>query len=566
MSRTAFHPTPHSIPPKNAVLRFRDVPDTPVNFMPLNPTRFLLQAAEIYPDKIALTHPDVEYPTFYTFSVWAQRVQNLTYALIKFGIKPGDRVAVIAPNCPMIADAHYGVLAARAVLCSVNTRIKRHDVDYILEHSGSKIILVDHEYTHLVEGTKIPYIVCKDTGREGDPYEAFLNEGRIFSQEKGWQGLDVEADENAPCTLIYTSGTTGRPKGVVGTLRASFLTAVAAVNEYQLNGSSVYLWTLPMFHASGWVFPWANVYAFASQITVRTVNHTQIWNHLLNSGVTHYAAAPTVQIGLVNHPLAKKTPQAVTALVGGAAPTPHLIGEMEKKGIYPIHVYGLTETYGPTVRNHSQPFWSQLSLEERSKYMARQGYPFKTGLDARVVYNKEELGDKLVDVPRDGKTLGEIVLRGNLLMKEYFNDPAATKKTFKGGAFRTGDLAVWHPDGSIAIADRSKDIIISGGENASSIAIEQELVTHPHVLEAAVVPRQHAKWGERPMAFVTLRPEHAHLWKGRHHEFELDLKKHAKTRLPGFACPEWVVIVPELPKTSTGKIVKTELRKSVAKL
>ncbi|KAF8621800.1 hypothetical protein AX15_007477 [Amanita polypyramis BW_CC] len=472
-SRIVFQPTPQSIPPKGVVLRLKDLPNSPVNYAPLNPIRFLLQAAQVYPDKIALIHPDVEYPAFYTYSVWAQRVQNLTYALIKFGIRPGDRVAVIAPNSPMIADAHYGVLAARAILCAVNTRLKLHEVDYILEHSGAKLILVDHEYAGLVKGTKIPYIVCKDTGREGDPYEAFLNEGRIFSQGKGWLGLDVEVDENTPCTLTYTSGTTGKPKGVVGTLRGSYLISVIAAQEYQFNDSSVYLWILPMFHASGWYCPWALVFAFATQLTLRTVDYTQIWNHLLNSRVTHYAGAPTVQIGIVNHPSAKRVSQAVTALVGGASPTPHLIGEMEKKNIYPIHVYGLTETHGPTVRSYSQPFWSKLSLEERSKLIARQGYAYRTGLDARVVYNGEEFGDKLVDVPQDGKTLGEIVLKGNLIMKEYFNDPAATKKTFKGGAFRTGDLAVWYPDGSISIADRSKDIIISGGENASSIAIEQ---------------------------------------------------------------------------------------------
>ncbi|KAF8640479.1 hypothetical protein AX17_000142 [Amanita inopinata Kibby_2008] len=465
-----------------------------------------------------------------------------------------------------MADAHFGVLASRAILCPINTRLKPHEVAYILDHSGANLILVDHEYTHLIEGTKIPYILSRDTGRVGDPYETFLSQGRRFSQEKGWAGLMVEADEYAPAVLCYTSGTTGQPKGVITTLRGSYLAAIANAHECQLNYSSTYLWILPMFHAAGWTFPWANVFSFATQITLRTVNYTHIWQHFIQSHVTHYCGAPTVQIGIVNDPLAQKLPQKVTAIIAGASPTPHLIAELEGKGISPVHVYGLTETYGPFTRSYAQPSWPSLSLEQRSKLIARQGHAFATAYEVRVVHSGDEQGDRLVDVPKDGKTLGEIVTRGNLVMREYFKDPEATKRAFRGGVFRTGDLAVWSPDGAVTIMDRSKDIIISGGENASSVAIEQELVTHPHVLEVCVVARQHPKWGERPMAFVILHPQHAAHWAGRHREFEQELKKHARERLPGFACPEWVSVVPELPKTSTGKILKTELRKVVAKL
>lgn len=335
-----------------------------------------------------------------------------------------------------------------------------------------------------------------------------------------------------------------------------------------MNRHSTYLWILPMFHAAGWTFPWASVFAFATQITLRTVNYTHIWKHLLNSGITHYCGAPTVQIGIINDPLARKPPQPVKAIVAGAAPTPHLIASLETIGITPFHVYGLTETYGPFTRSYEQSSWSTLSLEQRSKLMARQGHAFATAQEVRVVYQPDEHSkeDELIDVPRDGKTLGEIVTRGNIVMKEYFRDPEATANAFRGGAFRSGDLAVWHPDGSIAIMDRSKDIIISGGENASSLAIEQELASHPHILEVTVVARNHEKWGERPMAFVVLHPQHASKWAGRHHEFAADLKVHAKRSLPGFACPEWVEVVPELPKTSTGKILKTELRRVIAKL
>ncbi|KAK7064386.1 AMP-dependent synthetase and ligase [Favolaschia claudopus] len=565
---SAFRPTPASIPPPNAGLALRQPKGLPPNFQPLNPLQFILRAADIYPNKVALVHSDVKYPVSYTFAVWCQRIQNLAYALIQAGIKPGDRVAIIAPNsysCK-VSDAHHGVLAAKAVPCPINTRLKPAEVAYILEHSRSSIILVDHEFVHLLpQNLKVPVIVSNDTGRPGDPYENFLSSGRAFSQERGWAGLEYDADENSAATLCYTSGTTGRPKGVVTTLRGSYLAAIANAYESRIHLESTYLWILPMFHAAGWTFPWANVFGFATQICLRTVDNSLIWKHFLQSGVTHYCGAPTVQIGIVNHPSAKKLPRPISAIIAGAAPTASLIASLEQLGITPIHVYGLT-LYGPFTRNFPQAAWANLSLQERSKIMARQGHPFATAQDARVVYPPKDGTDTLVDVPRDGKTVGEIVTRGNIVMKEYFRDPEATAKAFRGGSFNSGDLAVMHPDGAVAIVDRSKDIIISGGENASSLAIEQELASHPCVLEVAVVARNSFKWGERPHAFVTLRPTSIAKWKGRHGDFEKELKAHAKERLPGFACPEWVSIVSELPKTSTGKILKFDLRKIVAKL
>ncbi|KAF9535875.1 hypothetical protein CPB83DRAFT_842498 [Crepidotus variabilis] len=562
-----FVPTAASIPPKDVKLRLQEIPNLPPNLHPLNPLVFLLRAAQIYPQKVALIHSDVIHPVVYNFGVWAQRIQNLAYALIKFGIKPGDRVGVIAPNCPLIADAHHGVLAARAIVTPINTRLKPSEVEYIIEHSSCSLLLVDHECVHLVKSTKVPVIVSNDTGLADDPYEVFLSDGRVFSGERGWPGLSAEADENAGAVLCYTSGTTGRPKGVLTTLRGSYLAAIANAFEGQMNRHSTYLWILPMFHAAGWTFPWANVFSFATQITLRTVNYTHIWRHFLHSGVTHYCAAPTVQIGIVNGPQAKKPPQDITAIIAGAAPTAHLIAKLEETGIRPVHVYGLTETYGPFTRNFEQESWSNLSLQERARLMARQGHAFATAEEVRVVHATEGDGDEpLRDVPRDGKTVGEIVTRGNIVMKEYFRDPEATRKAFAGGSFHSGDLAVWHPDGAVAIMDRSKDIIISGGENASSLAIEQELSSHPHVLEVSVVARSHIKWGERPMAFVVLHPQHVSKWRNRQSAFEKELKEHAKQRLPGFACPEWVEIRSELPKTSTGKILKTKLRNVVSKL
>ncbi|KAG8896804.1 hypothetical protein FRC01_011615, partial [Tulasnella sp. 417] len=451
------------------------------------------------------------------------------------GIQPGDRVAVISPNwlvlsshpksCDVLVvddltphfeiDAHQAILAARAVITPINYRLKKAEIQYILEHSGSKLILVDHECLSLVEGTtNVPTIVSKDTGRDnvGDPYEDFLNQGRAFSQERGWLGLELEPDENANASLCYTSGTTGRPKGVMSTCRGSYLAAVANAFETKLDKDSVYLWTLPMFHACGWTYPWATAFGFATQLFIRSILYPDIWRHFLSSGVTHYCAAPTVQIGIVNAAEARTLDTPITAIIAGAAPTAHLIGELEKKNIGVTHVYGLTETYGPFTRSYPHPYWSTVSLEERAKLFARQGHSFATADEVRVVYQipPDHTGPvELVDVPADGKTLGEIVTRGNIVMKEYFRDPEATAKAFRGGYFASGDLAVRHLDRSVAILDRSKDLLISGGENASTLAIEQELATHPDVLEVAVVARPHPKWGERAMAFVVLHLDSA---------------------------------------------------------
>uniref|UniRef100_D8PKA9 AMP-dependent synthetase/ligase domain-containing protein n=1 Tax=Schizophyllum commune (strain H4-8 / FGSC 9210) TaxID=578458 RepID=D8PKA9_SCHCM len=579
----SFAPTPASLPPKHVVYRFNEPKGLPVNYHPLNPVQFLLKAALLHPDKLALASPDGPHPVYYSFAVWAQRVQNLAYALIQARIRPGDRVAVIAPNSPMIADSYFGVLAARAIVCAVNTRLRPDDVKYIIEHSGSRFILVDHEFTHLLKGINLPTIVCHDTGRAGDPYEDFLTSGRAFSRERGWLGLDVEADENAAAVLCYTSGTTGRPKGVLTTYRGSYLAAIANAVEAEMNYDSVYLWIVPLFHAAGWCYAWSAAFAFSTQVTLRTAAPGPIWQRLLAPpSATHYCAAPTVQISLVNATEARRVAHSVRTIVAGSAPTSSLIASLESLGIRVVHVYGLTETYGPFVRSYARPHWKDLSLEERAKLMARQGHAFATALEARVVYppkDGESDDGELVDVPKDGKTIGEIVTRGNIVMKEYLNDPKATRKAFRGNHFNTGDLAVWFEDGSIQVMDRSKDIIISGGENASSLAIEQELATHPALQEVSVIARTHPKWGERPMAFVILRPGARKQWgadcgakgkdtngKQQPSAFERELKAYAKGRLPGFACPEWVEVVDELPKTSTGKIQKHELRKVVAKL
>ncbi|KAI0001859.1 acetyl-CoA synthetase-like protein [Russula vinacea] len=560
----AFRPTPASIPPSNARYTLSTPRGLPVNIHPLNPLEFLLRAAQIYPEKLALAHPDVQFPVFYTYSVWAQRVQNFAYGLLRAGIQPGDRIAVLSPNSPMIAESLQGVIGARAIATTINIRLTKQEIDYILTHSGAKLIFVDHEYEHLISNAKARRIVCNDTGRAGDPYEDFLTAGRAFSQEKGWAGLEMDADENNALSLNYTSGTTGRPKGVLTTLRGTYLASIAEAFEAQLGNESTYLWILPMFHAAGWTFPWSLPFSFSTQITMRTVDYSLIWKHFLNSGVTHYCGAPTVQIGIANHPSAKKVPNPIKTIIAGAAPTAHLLSQLESMNFQSVHVYGLTETYGPVTRNYPQPSWDTLPSTDRAKLAARQGHAFATSFPLRVIHPTNAPGEELVDVPRDGQTVGEIVVRGNIVMQGYFQDPDATARAFDGGYFHSGDLAVWHPDGSVQIQDRMKDIIISGGENASSLAIEQELADHPDVLEVSVVGREHPTWGERPMAYVILHAESARRWAGKHAEFSSALKAYARERLPGFATPEWVVVVEDLPKTSTGKIMKTVLRKQAA--
>lgn len=563
-----FEPTAESIAPAGVRYRIGLSQQTlrNVNFTPLNPLSFLLRAALIYPDHIAISHPNSPQPVEYTYRVWVQRVQNLAYALIQSGIKPGDRVAVIAPNCPLIADAHNGVLAARGIIVCINTRLLKADVEYIIQHSGAKLILVDHEYVSLVEDVSVPTIVSLDTGRVGDPYEAFLSNGRRFSQERGWAGLEMETDEGAGASLNYTSGTTGRPKGVLCTLRGSYLAAISNAYESRLSRTSVYLWILPMFHASGWTYPWACTFAMLKQITLRTVDIESIWSHFLHSGVSAYCAAPTVQISIVTSPQARRLPSPVSAIIAGAAPTSNLIGALESLNFQVCHVYGLTETYGPFTRNYDRPEYAKLSLEERAKIYARQGHSFAQADEVRVVKVDKEGRRRPEMVDCDDLEPGEVVTRGNIVMKEYFQDKRATDEAFRGGYFASGDVAIRYPDGSISIQDRSKDLIISGGENASSLAIEQELSAHPDVLEVSVVARKHDKWGERAMAWVILRPSSKDKWEGKGKEFEEDLIRFAKQKLPGFACPEWVYIVTELPKTSTGKIQKAVLRQRAAKL
>ncbi|WFD43723.1 cellulase [Malassezia psittaci] len=536
---------------------------------PLTPIHFLLRAALVRPNHVAVTHPEARYQ--FTYAQWAMRILCLALALKNVpGWKRGDRVAVLSPNVPLIADAHYGVLAANGILAPLN-------------HAAARVILVDHSVSHLLPETlpkEVTVVVSMDSGGQhaDDAYEAFLMQGyniwkaaqRPDQQPRDWSLLEQSVDELETCALCYTSGTTGRPKGVEYTYRGCYMGAIGNAMESDLNGDTVYLWVLPMFHCCGWTFPWAVTARMGTHYMLRQVDYAQIWDALLHSGVTHYSGAPTVQLGVVNHRQAQKLPHMVRVSVAASAPSATLLGRMESLNLQPVHVYGLTETYGPNNRRFIEPEWLHFDLDTRSRLQARQGHAMVTSDETRVV-QPNETSSELIDVQRDGKQVGEIVMRGNVIMKGYYRDPDATKQATRGNYFHTGDLAVRHPGGEAQILDRGKDIIISGGENISSVMVEQELAAHPWVAESAVVARAHPQWVEAVQAFVILSPE------GQQALHNLDdaaanaklldtLNAHCRNHMSKFAIPKWYSVVTELPKTSTGKIQKKVLRERLAKL
>jgi fatty-acyl-CoA synthase len=504
----------------------------------LTPVSFLERSAYVFPDKVAVVHGARRY----TYAQFKVRVHRLGSALRRAGLQKHDRVAFICPNIPAMLEAHFGVPGAGGILVAINVRLSSDEIGYILKHSGAKYLFVDHEFeglTRPLDLGAVEVVRVDDTGQPGDPYEDFLAGGSAAPLES-WL-----ADEDETISINYTSGTTGRPKGVMYTARGAWVNAIGEVIETTMTSDTKYLWTLPMFHCNGWCFTWGVTAVGGTHVCLRRVDPGAIWEAIDHEGITHYNGAPTVQIGVVNHPRAHRLARPVTVTVAGAPPSPTLLARLKELNLRPVHVYGLTETYGPHTVCAWHREWDDLPAEEQAAKAARQGQGYALFDLVRVV------DEQMTDVPRDGRTLGEVVMVGNNVMKGYFEQPEATAEAFRGGWFHSGDIAVWHPDGYIELRDRKKDIIISGGENISTIEVEQCIVKHAAVLECAVVAIPDEKWGERPKAFVTLKPGLT--------ATEGEIIEHCRAHIAHFKAPA-AVEFGDLPKTSTGKIQKFVLR------
>ncbi len=503
----------------------------------LTPVSFLRRSAYMFPEKTAVIHGERRY----TYRELEERVNRLASRLEEKGFGKGERVAFLCPNIPPLLEAHFAVPATGLVLVAVNTRLGKDEVAYIIEHSKARMVFVDAELEGLLKGVdeSIERVRIDDTGDAGDPYEDYLAGGSTEPVES------VLEDEEETISVNYTSGTTGRPKGVMYSHRGAYLCALGNVIEIGMDYETKYLWTLPMFHCNGWTYPWAVTAVAGTHVCLRKVEPARIWDRFKEEGITHYCAAPTVQISIVNAEEAGKLDTKVTAAIAGAPPSPTLISQLAELNIRPLHIYGLTETYGPITTSAPRQEWEEKDPEEHAGLLARQGQGYVTTDLVRVV------DDDMNDVKRDGDTMGEIVMHGNMVMKGYLDNEEATEEAFKGGWYHSGDVAVWHPDGYVEIRDRSKDVIISGGENISTIEIEQAIDKHPAVMESAVVAIPDEKWGERPKAFVTLR-------QGQE-TTEEELINFVKERIARFKAPA-AVEFGDLPKTATGKVQKFVLR------
>jgi fatty-acyl-CoA synthase len=524
---------------------------SPTSFTALTPLAFLRRSAEVFPDKTAVVHGDRRV----NYRELAAEATRLAHALQASGIEPGDRVAYLCPNIPEMLVAHFGVPLAGAVLVAINTRLSPEEISYICDHSGARLLVADTEFLPPLDPV-LPKLrsvhevvaVLDPSGPAGPDaaHAAHLSYtdllGRGSDEPLPW-AVD---DELATITINYTSGTTGRSKGVMYSHRGAYLNALGEIIHSRFDPESVYLWTLPMFHCNGWCTPWAVTAIGGTHVCLRSVRGDVMWNLLEQEDVTHLDGAPTVLVTLANAPEAHPLDRELVVTTAGAPPSPTVIARMRNLGAWIVHVYGLTETYGPYAINEWQPGWSELSPEEQARRQARQGVAMIQADPVRVV-------DKnMNDVPRDGSTMGEIVMRGNNVMTGYFADDEATARAFRGGWFHSGDLGVQHPDGYIQLRDRAKDIIISGGENISTVEVEQTIDSHPAVLEVAVIGVPDEKWGERPKAFVVRRPGAE--------VTEQELISHCHARIARYKSPRSVEFVDTLPKTSTGKVQKFELR------
>ncbi|MCY3580453.1 MAG: AMP-binding protein [Acidimicrobiia bacterium] len=512
----------------------------------LTPLSFLERSALVYPHKTAIVEGDRRI----TYQEMADRSRQMADALDRSGIGPGDRVAFLCTNIPEMLMAHFSPALLGAVLVAVNVRLSPEEIRYILDHSGAKLLVgEDHLLAGLGEviprlsglsevvsidraGTEVHFPVT--------PFDRFMARGSV--RPLPW----TVDDEERTISINYTSGTTGRPKGVMYTHRGAYLNALGEIIHSRHSPDTVYLWTLPMFHCNGWCTTWGVTAIGGTHVCLPKVDPADIWSLIDSERVTHFNAAPTVLISLAHAPQAHPFPQPVTVTTAGATPSPTIIKAMEDLGAQVVHMYGLTETYGPHTVCELQPGVTDLPVEERARFLSRQGVSFIMADPTRVV------DDQMQDIPQDASTLGEVVMRGNNVMKGYFDNPEATQEAFAGGFFHSGDIAVWHPDGYIDLRDRSKDIIISGGENISTIEVEKAIASHPAVLECAVIAIPHERWGERPKAFVVPKI-------GEKPDRQ-EIIDHVRSRLARFKAPDEVEMVQTLPKTSTGKIQKFVLR------
>ncbi|MBY0331867.1 MAG: AMP-binding protein [Acetobacteraceae bacterium] len=530
---------------------FDSLPKLSANHVPLSPISFLVRAARIYGPRVAVIHGRRRF----TYGEMAVRCRRLASALARAGITPGDTVAILAPNIPEMLEAHYGVPMAGAVLCTVNIRLDAPAVAFILRHSGARVFLVDREWAAiaaaaLAELPEPPVVIGIDDPEAAGgadigsmDYEAFLATGDEHAP------YHTPRDEWEAISLSYTSGTTGDPKGVVAHHRGAYLNACANALAFELSPRSVYLWTLPMFHCNGWTYTWAVTLQGGTHVCLRRVESAAIFAATAEHGVTHMCAAPVVLTMLIHAPDDQRRAfgHIVRIATGGAAPPSSVIARMEAMGFSVTHLYGLTECYGPATICLWQPGLERMPLAEKAAFMARQGVAHPLLEEATVL----DPGS-MAPVPMDGETIGEIMLRGNTVMKGYLRNPSATDAAFAGGWFHTGDLGVLHPDGYMEVKDRAKDIVISGGENISSLEVEEVLYAHPAIMEAAVVAAPDPKWGEVPHAFVTPAP-------GAPPPTEAEVIAWCRARMAHFKAPKRVTFGP-LPKTSTGKIQKFELR------
>ncbi|WP_375412646.1 acyl-CoA synthetase [uncultured Bradyrhizobium sp.] len=527
---------------------------TPANFVPLSPLSFLKRTGAVFPDLASTVYED----RVFTWGQTYERCRRFASFLTQRGIGPGDTVAAMLPNIPAMNEVHFAVPMTGAVLNTLNIRLEANTIAFQLNHGGAKVILVDPEFADVISealtlmAAPTPVVIDVDDAaypggkRIGElEYEDAVSQG-----DPGFTAIPPQ-DEWDAIALSYTSGTTGNPKGVVTHHRGAYLNAVSNILAGNLGQHPVYLWTLPMFHCNGWCFPWTVAAAAGINVCLRKVDPAKIFELIARHGVTHMCGAPIVYNTLINAPDAPKATAArpVIGLIAGAAPPVAVLEGTESIGIKLTHVYGLTETYGPASVCAEQPGWDDLPAEERAQMKRRQGvsYPLQEGV---AVINPETMQQ----VPRDGETVGEVMFRGNIVMKGYLKNKKATEEAFAGGWFHTGDLGVLDEHGYVIIKDRSKDIIISGGENISSVEVEDVLYKHPAVLFAAVVAKPDAKWGEVPCAFVELKDNAS--------TTEADIIAFCRAQLPGFKTPKTVVFG-VIPKTSTGKIQKFMLRDQV---